>query len=130
MLRIRLRRTGRKNRPHYRIVVAEHSAPIQGKFVDQLGHYDPRTKAMGLNSETLTRWLSVGAKPSNRVATLLTTAGISHKHIVVRLRTPRPARQAAAETPISTPAAVPATETETPELPTSEPTEPEAAPTE
>ncbi len=86
MLRIRLRRTGRKNRPSYRIVVAEHSAPIGGKFVDQLGHYDPRTKAMGLDQATLSKWLNVGAQPSNRVAKLLTNAGVKHKLVVVTQR--------------------------------------------
>lgn len=142
MLRIRLRRTGRKNRPNYRIVVAEHSAPIGGKFVDQLGHFDPRTKEMGINSEALTKWLNVGAKPSNRVAKLLTTAGIAHKSIVITLRKPRPAKNAeeveakkpaAAPAPEATEAAAetPAETTQEPVAETAEaPAEPEPAATE
>ena len=89
MLRIRLRRTGRKNRPHYRIVVAEHTAPLTGKFVDQLGHFDPRTKELGVNEARLTKWLSVGAQPSNRVSKLLIKAGIRHKLIRVTQRAAR-----------------------------------------
>ncbi len=105
MLRIRLRRTGRTNRPHYRIVVAEHSAPLTGKFVDELGHFDPRTKAMGLNQERLTKWLTVGAQPSNRVAKLLTTAGVSHKLIVVKQRAARAPRRTVEAKPAAAPTA-------------------------
>lgn len=83
MLRIRLRRTGRRNRPTYRIVVAEHSAPLSGKVVEQLGHYDPRTKVIGLTPDRVMHWLSVGARPSNRVAKLLISQGVKHPHIVV-----------------------------------------------
>ena len=111
MLRIRLRRTGRKNRPHYRIVVAEHSATLTGKFVDGLGHFDPRTKEIGVDQERLTKWLGVGAKPSNRVAKILTTAGVSHKFIVVKQRAARAPRHP--EKPAATaPAAQPAEATE------------------
>lgn len=89
MLRIRLRRTGRRNRPTYRIVVAEHSAPLSGKVVEQLGHFDPRTKVIGLTPDRVMHWLSVGARPSNRVAKLLTSQGVKHPHIVVVQRASR-----------------------------------------
>ena len=92
MLRIRLRRTGRKNRPSYRIVVAEHSAPLTGHFVDQLGHFDPRTKEFVIDNERLTKWLGVGAQPSNRVAKLLTKTGFKHKLVVVKTNQPRATR--------------------------------------
>jgi len=138
MLRIRLRRTGRKNRPSYRIVVAEHSAPLTGKFVDQLGHFDPRTKAMGVDAERLMKWLNVGAQPSNRVAKLLKQAKIEHKLIVVTTRQPRAPRNAPEEVAEVTPAA-PAAETaaevavepatETPEAVEAEVTEPATEPT-
>ena len=114
MLRIRLRRTGRKNRPSYRIVVAEHSAPLTGHFVDQLGHFDPRTKEFQIDNERLTKWLGVGAQPSNRVAKLLTTAGVKHKLIVVKVqkaRAPRHPEEVAAE---AAPVAAPVSETEAP----------------
>lgn len=136
MLRIRLRRTGRTNRPHYRIVVAEHTAPLTGKFVDELGHFDPRTKAMGLNEERLTKWLSVGAQPSNRVAKILTSAGVSHKLIVVKQRAARAPKKAVEEP--STPAKPAAAEANAvtdepsatePEVPTAPESEPTAEPT-
>lgn len=115
MLRIRLRRTGRKNRPNYRIVVAEHSAPLSGKFVDQLGHFDPRTKEMGVDTERLMKWLNVGAQPSNRVAKLLTQAKIDHKLIVVTTRKPRATRNPEPEAaPAAQPASEPAATEETP----------------
>jgi small subunit ribosomal protein S16 len=146
MLRIRLRRAGRKNRPTYRIVVAEHSAPLSGKFVAMLGHFDPRTKAVGIETDELMKWLGVGAKPSNRVAKILTAAGVSHKHVVVIQNAKRAPRKAVEETSAPkapataeavtdetasetvTDAVADETAAETPEAPT-EPTE-EPAPTE
>ncbi len=101
MLRIRLRRAGRKNRPTYRIVVAEHSAPLSGKFVAMLGHFDPRTKAVGIETDELMKWLGVGAKPSNRVSKILTAAGVSHKHVVVIQNAKRAPRKAVEEAPTS-----------------------------
>lgn len=83
MLRIRLTRTGRKNRPHYRVVVAEHSAPIKGKFIEILGSFDPRTKKIQLKKEEIMAWLKKGAKPSNTVAKLLKREGLKHKSITV-----------------------------------------------
>jgi len=129
MLRIRLRRTGRKNRPNYRIVVAEHSAPLTGKFVDQLGHFDPRTKEMGVDTERLMKWLNVGAQPSNRVAKLLKQAKVEHKLIVVTTRQPRATRnpEPEAETPAVQP--VPAAKPAAPEEPIVTETPAEATPT-
>ncbi len=83
MLKIRLTRTGRKNRPHYRLVVAEHSAPIQGKFVAILGSYDPRNKNIQLKKDEIVSWMDKGAKPTNTVAKLLKKEGIKHKSIVI-----------------------------------------------
>ena len=138
MLRIRLRRTGRKNRPSYRIVVAEHSAPLTGHFVDQLGHFDPRTKEFVIDNERLTKWLGVGAQPSNRVAKLLTKTGFKHKLVVVKTNQPRATRnpEEVAAAPVATAAPVetetaaePAEETvETKEEPTEAPTEEAEAP--
>jgi small subunit ribosomal protein S16 len=93
MLRIRLRRTGRRNRPTYRIVVAEHTAPLSGKVVEQLGHYDPRTKVTGVTLDRVTYWLSVGARPSNRVAKLLVSQGVTHPHVIVVVRAARPPKR-------------------------------------
>jgi small subunit ribosomal protein S16 len=83
MLRIRLTRIGRKNRPHYRIVVAEHSSPVKGKFIAILGSYDPRNKKLQLKKDEAKNWMNKGAKPSNTVAKIFTKEGLKHKSIVI-----------------------------------------------
>lgn len=71
MLRIRLVRHGRKRQPHYNVVVAEHSAPIKGRFVELIGRYDPLTKSLHVPAEKIADWVSKGAKPSHTLARLL-----------------------------------------------------------
>lgn len=73
MLAIRLRRAGSKGRPFFRIVVTEAKTAREGRFVEVLGHYNPRTKPerVQINRERLAHWLSVGAAPSDTVRTLL-----------------------------------------------------------
>lgn len=83
MLRIRLRRSGKTGEPSYRIVVAEESAPIQGKFIAQLGHYNPKSKVLVLDKDAAKDWLNKGAKPSNTVAKLMTKEKMNHKSIVI-----------------------------------------------
>jgi small subunit ribosomal protein S16 len=75
--KIRLRRTGRKRQPSYRIVVADSEAPRDGRFVALIGTYDPRskTKQMDVNVELAKEWLGKGATPSLTVASLLRKAG-------------------------------------------------------
>lgn len=77
MLRIRLRRVGAKKQPSYRIVVAEKSAPRDGKFVEVVGFYNPRTdpETVRIDEERALHWLSVGAEPSDSVARIFTTHG-------------------------------------------------------
>ena len=81
MLRIRLRRVGKKGRPYYRIVVADQRAPRDGAFVEQLGHYDPMQDppAVTLDEERTKTWLSKGAQPSDSVKRILGWRGISQK---------------------------------------------------
>jgi len=83
MLVIRFRRIGKKNQPTYRIVVAEHSYPIDGRFVADLGFYNPHTKATGLKNDEALEWMKKGARPSNSVAKLLERAKIKHASVVV-----------------------------------------------
>ena len=66
MLRIRLRRVGAKKQPSYRIVVAEKSAPRDGKFVEVIGFYNPRTEpeTVNIEEERALHWLSVGDRKS------------------------------------------------------------------
>ena len=78
MLRIRLRRTGKKKQPQYRLVVADQRAPRDGKFVEIVGHYNPRSnpKALVVKEERIKYWLSVGAQPSETVHRLLHKEGL------------------------------------------------------
>ena len=76
--RIRLRRTGRKKQPEYRIVVAEMDAARDGRFVETIGHYNPRTKpaTITVDVERARKWLADGATPSDTVRSLLKQAGV------------------------------------------------------
>lgn len=77
-LKIRLRRMGRKKAPHYRIVVAESSFPRDGRFVANVGHYNPRTEPMTLvvNRERALEWIAKGATPTDTVRSLFKRAGV------------------------------------------------------
>ena len=88
MLVIRLRRTGSKKRPFFRVVVTDSRAARDSSFVEVLGHYNPRTnpESLDLNLERLDHWIKSGAVPSDTVRTL-----------VARM----PAAPAAAEQPAS-----------------------------
>lgn len=96
MLVIRLRRVGRHKDPHYRIVVTEHTAPIQGKFLTEIGHYHPKSKELVIDEAKMTDWMNKGAKPSNTVARLAQKAKISHKQVVVKQLTGSPKKKAQA----------------------------------
>jgi small subunit ribosomal protein S16 len=73
MLSIRLRRTGTTKRPYYRVVVADSRAWRDGRFVENLGHYDPRRNpaVVKIDAERAQYWISKGAKPSETVRSLL-----------------------------------------------------------
>ncbi len=81
MLKIRLRRGGAKKRPAYRIVVAESQSPRDGRFLENLGHYDPLTDPEGVvvQEERALEWLRQGAQPTERVARIFTRLGIMDK---------------------------------------------------
>jgi len=73
MLSIRLRRTGTTKRPYYRVVVADSKAWRDGRFVETLGHYDPRKDpaVVKIDAERAQYWISKGARPSDTVRSLL-----------------------------------------------------------
>ena len=73
MLRIRLRRVGKKGKPSYRIVVAEASAPRDGAYVEWIGNYDPMVDppAYTIKMERAQEWLGKGAQPSDAVQRIL-----------------------------------------------------------
>ena len=79
MVRIRLRRVGRKKQPMYRIVVADSKSPRDGRFIEVVGQYYPRTagdQGVSLNTGRINHWLDVGAQPSDTVRSILRRAGI------------------------------------------------------
>jgi small subunit ribosomal protein S16 len=73
MLAIRLRRTGSKKRPFFRVVVTDSARARESSFVEVLGHYNPRTKpeTLKIDRERLDHWLKAGAQPSDTVRTLV-----------------------------------------------------------
>ena len=76
MLVIRLTRIGKKNQPTYRVVLAEKSRPIRGKFIEILGNYNPRLKTRVFKAERIKHWLSKGAQASATVHNLLVSEKI------------------------------------------------------
>jgi small subunit ribosomal protein S16 len=78
MLKIRLRRTGAKKQPSYRLVVAEATAPRDGTFLENLGHYNPLTTptTFVVKEDRVRAWLERGAQPTDRVSRLLRAQGI------------------------------------------------------
>lgn len=101
MLKIRLQRAGRRNLPIYRVVVAEASAPVKGKFIKKLGFYNPIAKKITLDAEAILSWLNKGAKPSNTLARLMLKQGIKHKEIIYikrKARNPKDIKQTPIET--------------------------------
>jgi small subunit ribosomal protein S16 len=79
VLKIRLRRTGAKKQPSYRVVVAESTAPRDGTFLEILGHYNPLTTptTFQVKEERVKEWLRRGAQPTERVQRLLAKSGIT-----------------------------------------------------
>jgi small subunit ribosomal protein S16 len=87
MVKIRLRRVGRKNAPFYRILVADSQSPRDGKFIEIIGQYAPR-KAEGqlqVDEARANHWLDLGAQPTDTVRSLLRRAGVLRKRHEQRL---------------------------------------------
>lgn len=71
MLRLRLKRMGRKRAPFYRLVIMENSTRRDGRTIDEVGYYDPISKKLFFNTNKIIKWLKVGAKPSETTLNLL-----------------------------------------------------------
>ncbi len=86
-VKIRLRRVGRKKSPMYRIIVADSKSPRDGKFLEIVGQYQPRTgdQALNLDTERVNYWLNVGAQPTDTVRSLLRKAGVLKQRHETRL---------------------------------------------
>ena len=78
MVRIRLRRTGLRHQPTYRLMVADKEAPRDGRFLENLGSYNPRTNPFEfqVNEGRIYHWMSTGAQPSESVLKLFKSVGL------------------------------------------------------
>jgi small subunit ribosomal protein S16 len=81
MVKIRLRRMGAKKQPTYRFVVADSRAPRDGRFIEILGHYNPRTepKTIVVDEAKAKEWLGKGAQPTPTVRRLLAEKGVTER---------------------------------------------------
>ena len=78
-VRIRLKRMGAKKAPFYRIVVADARSPRDGRFIEEIGYYDPKHEPslIKVDAEAAKKWLANGAQPSETVKKLLKHAGVT-----------------------------------------------------
>ncbi len=83
-VKMRLSRGGSKKRPYYYVVIANSTSPRDGKYIEQIGTFNPLLKKDNperskLNEERVKHWLSVGAQPTDRVMRLLDAAGLAKR---------------------------------------------------
>lgn len=71
MLKLRLKRNGRKRQPSYRLVIMENTTRRDGRPIDEVGYYNPITKELDFNEKKIIRWLKYGAQPTETVFQLL-----------------------------------------------------------
>ena len=110
MVRIRLRRVGKRKQPHYRVVVADSRSPRDGAFIEVIGQYNPLTDPSEINLDTdrALDWLRKGAKPSESVVALLKRTGIWSTFVADKGPAPKkPKRRAAAAQSVAPSAAPP-----------------------
>jgi small subunit ribosomal protein S16 len=87
-VKIRLRRMGTKQTPHYRVVVADSRAARGGRFLENLGTYDPLKHPVGIaiDEERALRWLQKGAQPTDTVRQLLSKIGVMRRYAELRIK--------------------------------------------
>jgi small subunit ribosomal protein S16 len=99
MVKIRLRRVGAKKQPYYRVVVTDSKSPRDGKFLETIGHYNPRTDppTVEIDDKRALHWLSLGAQPSEAVRQMLDRSGILARAAAIKRGEvlPEPARDLA-----------------------------------
>ena len=78
MVKIRLKRMGAKKAPFYRVVVADSRYPRNGRFIDEIGTYDPKTdpSTINIDAQKAQKWIATGAQPTDTVKELLKISGI------------------------------------------------------
>lgn len=81
MVKIRLRRMGAKKRPFYRVVVADARSPRDGRFIEEIGYYDPTKEpaVIKIDEEKAIRWINNGAQPTDTARSLLRKTGVLNK---------------------------------------------------
>ena len=81
-VKIRLKRMGANKKPFYRIVVADSRSPRDGKFIEEIGYYNPvsANKETKINDEKALKWLSVGAQPTDTAKNILSASGVMEKY--------------------------------------------------
>jgi small subunit ribosomal protein S16 len=126
VLRIRLRRAGKKKQPFYRLVVADSRAPRDGAFIETIGTYNPLTEpaTVTVNAEAAKKWIGQGAIPSDRATLILASQGVVEAPVLPS----RPKK--VKEEPAAAPAAAPSAEAAPPAeaaAPADDAAEPEAA---
>ena len=86
MVKIRLRRMGAKKQPSYRVVVTDSRSPRDGRFIETIGHYNPRTEppTVEIDAARALYWLSVGAQPSEAVKRMLDKMGVMSQATAIR----------------------------------------------
>jgi len=97
MLKIRLTRRGKKNKAFFRLVVAEHSSPVKGRFLEALGFWDPHSKEKSFKEERIKYWLAKGAQCSDSVHNLLAGAGViesAKRAVKIRKKLPKESQEA------------------------------------
>lgn len=79
MVKIRLKRVGAKKQPFYRVVVADSRSPRNGRFIEEIGYYNPLTNPVEIkiDAEKATKWIGNGAQPTETVKALLKKSGIT-----------------------------------------------------
>lgn len=76
MVKLRLKRMGAKKQPSYRIVAADSRAPRDGRFIEEVGFYNPRSNEVKVDAEAALKWLNNGAQPTETVRSILSKEGI------------------------------------------------------
>jgi small subunit ribosomal protein S16 len=86
MVRLRLRRMGKKKQPTYRLVATDKDAPRDGRFIDALGYYNPRTEPVTVkfDGDRVLDWLNKGAQPSDTVVRLLKSTDIWDRFVQLK----------------------------------------------
>lgn len=90
MVRIRLRRIGQKGQPSYRIIAADKESPRDGRYIEILGFYNPRTQphTLDIKEDRIYDWLSKGAQPSESVLSLFNGVGLMDRYNRVKAGEP------------------------------------------